>query len=207
MTRRNGGPVQYAVVDPGHIAQVAVLPAFVVSRDKCTRAAAGLAATAVSPHLVVASVTCECRVVRRLLRCRVDGGLRSTLRLRILARRHRTPHRNSCHGQDESKTPLGPKSQNGFDASTAAYVQRIGVADRRHHGAEGCLAEGAGVRHSHDSVLHQPWRETSVREPPARARTREAYSAAAAAVGGIVEGDVSDDTPSVVYSGWRRGRP
>ena len=56
----------------------------------------------------------------------------------------------------DTAPPLGPKGQDGFDASTAAYVQRIGVADRPHNGAEGCLAEGAGVRHSHDSGLHQP---------------------------------------------------
>ena len=34
-------------------------------------------------------------------------------------------------------------------------------------------------------VLHQPWRATSVREPPARARTGEAHSAAATAGGGM----------------------
>src|SRR4029453_1362079 len=51
-------------------------------------------------------------------------------------------NRNPCHGQDASTTPLGPKGQDGFDASTAAYVQRIGVADRPHHGAKRCLAEG-----------------------------------------------------------------
>src|SRR6058998_604615 len=80
------------------------------------------------------------------------------------------------------------KGQHGFDASTAAYVRRIGVANRPHNGAERCHAEGAGVCHSDDSVLHQPWRPTSVRGPPARARTREAHSAAATAVGGMSEG-------------------
>ena len=63
--------------------------------------------------------------------------------------------------------PLGQKGQDGFDASTAAYVRWIGVADRPHHGAERCLAEGVGVCHSDDSVLYQPWRPTSVREPQA----------------------------------------
>ena len=109
--------------------------------------------------------------------------------------------------QKTTTTSLGQKGQDGLDASTAADIRRIGVADRPHHGAEKCLAEGAGVRHSNDSVLHQPWRPTSVREPPARARTREAYAAAAEAVGGIVERDVSDDTPSVVHPGCRRRRP
>jgi hypothetical protein len=91
------------------------------------------------------------------------------------------PQLESIPCQKHVRNAAGQKGQDGFDASTAAYVRRIGVADRPHNGAEGCLAEGAGVCHSHDSILHQPWRPTSVREPPARARTREAYAAAATA--------------------------
>ncbi len=100
---------------------------------------------------------------------------------RVTARWNRSP----CHGEEASTTSLGQKGQDRFDASTGADVRRIGVADRPHNGAERCLAEGTGICHSDDSVFHQSWRPTSVREPPARARTREAYSAAAAAVGGM----------------------
>jgi hypothetical protein len=101
-----------------------------------------------------------------------------------------------CLGEQENKSPyiheeeacatsLGQSGQDGFDASTSAYVRRIGVADRPHDGAEGCLAQGAWVCHSHDSVLHQSWRPAPVREPPARARTGKARPAAATTIGGM----------------------
>ena len=75
-------------------------------------------------------------------------------------------------------TQVGSNRQDGFDASTAGDVLRIGGAHRQDHGAQGCLAWWNRIRDSDDSVLHQSWRKELECYPTRGARERETDFAA-----------------------------
>jgi hypothetical protein len=74
---------------------------------------------------------------------------------------------------------VGATSRDGFDASAAADVHRLGGTDRPNDGTEGRVSARPEFRNPDDSVLYQSRRKEPQRAAARRARASEAHSSAA----------------------------